>query len=127
MLTPHFDLAEFASHDGEPYPADWVEPRLLPLCRVLEHIRTACGDHPLVVTSGYRSPAHNAAVGGAARSRHMAGDAADIAVAGVSPRQVHAVAQTLHAAGAIRLGGLGLYSRWVHVDLRPGALVTWTG
>ena len=33
-----------------------------------------------MVNSGYRSPALNAAVGGAPRSRHMYGEAADITV-----------------------------------------------
>lgn len=35
---------------------------------------------PVAVNSGYRSPALNAAVGGAPRSRHMYGEAADITV-----------------------------------------------
>ena len=39
------------------------------------------------VTSGYRSPFYNRRVGGASRSRHMHGDAADIDVSGMSNRE----------------------------------------
>ena len=43
---------------------------------ILEPARDALG--PLRVSSGYRSPAVNAAVGGSSASDHMTGDAADI-------------------------------------------------
>jgi zinc D-Ala-D-Ala carboxypeptidase len=44
----------------------------------LEAMRHALGDVPLVVTSGFRSYACNNAVGGAATSRHLYGDAVDL-------------------------------------------------
>ena len=44
---------------------------------VLDPLRAAWGK-PIVVTSGYRSPRLNRAVGGAARSQHCKGEAADI-------------------------------------------------
>lgn len=44
---------------------------------VLDPLREAYGK-PVYVTSGYRCPAHNTAVGGVPRSQHMAGEAADI-------------------------------------------------
>ena len=44
---------------------------------VLDPLRQLYGA-PIMVTSGYRSPAVNAAVGGAAHSQHMLGEAADI-------------------------------------------------
>jgi uncharacterized protein YcbK (DUF882 family) len=37
-------------------------------------------DYPMPVTSGYRNPARNQRVGGQPNSRHVYGDAADIAV-----------------------------------------------
>ena len=46
---------------------------------LLDPLREAWGG-PVAVNSGYRSPALNAAVGGAPRSRHMYGEAADITV-----------------------------------------------
>ncbi|MDR2894599.1 MAG: peptidase M15 [Alistipes sp.] len=45
--------------------------------RLLDPVRELWGG-PLAVNSGYRCPALNAAVGGAAGSQHMAGEAADI-------------------------------------------------
>lgn len=44
---------------------------------VLDPLREAYGA-PIIVTSGYRSPRLNAAVGGASRSQHCLGEAADI-------------------------------------------------
>lgn len=44
---------------------------------ILDPLREAWGA-PIVVTSGYRSPKLNKAVGGASQSQHMYGQAADI-------------------------------------------------
>lgn len=45
--------------------------------KVLDPLREAWGK-PITVTSGYRSPALNKAVGGEATSQHLTGQAADI-------------------------------------------------
>ena len=45
--------------------------------KVLDPLRDAYGK-PIIVTSGYRSPAINAAVKGSKTSQHMKGQAADI-------------------------------------------------
>lgn len=83
-LTPHFRLSEFirsATADAKGIdntPPDSVIVRLLALCvYVLEPLRAVVG-HPIVITSGYRCPALNTAVGGVANSQHMLGEAADI-------------------------------------------------
>ena len=47
------------------------------VANVLDPLRDQYGK-PVYVTSGYRCPAHNTAVGGVPRSQHMAGEAADI-------------------------------------------------
>lgn len=44
---------------------------------ILDPLREAIG-HPITVSSGYRSPALNKAIGGARNSDHMTGEAADI-------------------------------------------------
>lgn len=70
-----------------------------------------------VVTSGYRSLAHNTRVGGALHSLHMKCDAADIQLAGVSKWDL---AQFLRAQPG--RGGVGTYCHTpsVHVDIgRP--------
>lgn len=45
----------------------------------LQALRHALGDRPLGVNSGFRSTSCNSAVGGASNSRHLYGDAADLA------------------------------------------------
>ena len=47
----------------------------------LQSLRNRLGK-PLIVRSGYRSPSHNRAVGGAPASKHMLGTAFDIAGTG---------------------------------------------
>jgi peptidoglycan hydrolase-like protein with peptidoglycan-binding domain len=113
----HFSLSEFASKDGAPFPK-WVIPNVKELIEQLEVIRAALGNKPISITSGYRSPAHNAAVGGAKNSQHMQGNAADIVVSGKTPYQVYQKIEQLISAGKIRQGGLGLYSSFVHYDTR---------
>jgi len=57
---------------------DKVANNLLELVtNVLDPLRLAWG-HPIVVTSGYRCPKLNKAVGGATNSQHQYGQAADI-------------------------------------------------
>jgi uncharacterized protein YcbK (DUF882 family) len=126
-VTDHFDSAEFACRDGRLYPEIWIEDRLRPLCQQLEVLRTAI-DRPIVVISGYRSPEWNARVRGAKNSQHMEGRAADIRVADVDAGIVHARLLDLHAQGAIKIGGLGRYRTFTHVDIRPGdRLAQWSG
>jgi len=87
----------------------------------LERMRGALG-HRLAILSGYRCPAHNAAVGGASQSQHMTGNAADVSVpAGHQPRYVAAAKKVL----AFRMGGIGVYpGGGVHVD-RRGWVARW--
>ena len=122
MLSDHFALAEFASHDGAGFPEEALV-NLVGLANVLEKIRTHFGGKPVRVLSGYRSPAHNKAVGGAERSQHMLGKAADIAISGVTPKQVADFACTLP-----EVGGCSAYDAFTHVDTRQrvnGQVVTW--
>lgn len=72
---------------------------------------------PITISSGYRCPGHNAAVGGATGSRHSVGDAADIIVKNVAPAKVAAYAEE------IGVKGIGLYEtakdgHFTHIDTR---------
>lgn len=71
----HFaeDLHEFDSPDA-PGSGNNMDPDFVTL---LDKMRTNCG-FPFVITSGYRTSAHNAEVGGKSASEHMEGKAADI-------------------------------------------------
>ncbi|MEM7212941.1 MAG: D-Ala-D-Ala carboxypeptidase family metallohydrolase [Pseudomonadota bacterium] len=85
-LSPNFTLGELlrsdkaeelglVDHQHNP-PADVVD-NLRYLCTsTLQPIRDRLG-FPIRITSGYRSPAVNQAVGGAATSQHLFGQAAD--------------------------------------------------
>lgn len=135
LITPHFSLEEFfrparvrngRTFAPAPYPPDWIDERLRPLCALLEELRRALGGKAILVISGYRDPAYNRAIGGARASQHMQGRAADIVVAGVRPVRVHQVATALHDGGT-RVPGLGLYPGFVHVDVREGKVARWTG
>lgn len=79
-LSAHFSLEEMIATqqrglDNRPAPA--VLKRLKATARVLEEVRVLLGDAPMLITSGYRSPAVNRAVGGSMTSAHMRGEAAD--------------------------------------------------
>jgi hypothetical protein len=80
----------------------------------LQALRDRLGK-PLIVNSGYRSPEHNRAVGGATRSKHMNGTAFDIAMANHDPDAFEA------AAREVGFLGFGYYPRsgFMHVDLGP--------
>jgi hypothetical protein len=80
----------------------------------LQALRDRLGK-PLIVRSAYRSPAHNRAVGGAPRSKHMDGTAFDISMANHDPVAFEA------AARAVGFLGFGYYPRsgFMHIDLGP--------
>ena len=84
QLTPHFKLSEFIrSNSASKYhidntPSKEIVENLKALCEnVLELLREWYGK-PIVISSGYRCPALNRAVGGATTSQHMKGEACDI-------------------------------------------------
>ncbi|WP_279279253.1 D-Ala-D-Ala carboxypeptidase family metallohydrolase [Sporotomaculum syntrophicum] len=86
-LGPHFAETEFACRCCGLVR---VNPRLVHL---LEQLREQLGGKPVVITSAYRCATHHRAVGGARQSQHLLGNAADIAVTGVAPREVAAAAE----------------------------------
>ncbi len=85
------------------------------LVRMLKTIERKYG-RPVVITSGYRSPAYNRKVRGARKSLHMYCAAADIRVSGVSK---WALASYLRSVSG--RGGVGTYCHTdsVHVDIGP--------
>ncbi len=117
MLSANFSHAEFKSKDGAATP-QWVLENLYELAAQLEVLRAAAGGKACSVTSGYRSPAHNRAVGGASKSEHMKGQAADLNVAGMAPAAVKTLIERLISEGKMKQGGIGLYSTFVHYDTR---------
>lgn len=91
------------------------------LLEVLEDVRSHFGDLPVVVNSGYRCPTHNKNVGGAKKSQHLLGTAADIVVKGVRPSDVYRYLDPYHD------GGLGRYGTFTHIDVRGSGRARWSG
>jgi hypothetical protein len=87
----------------------------LPTLRVLEWLRAAAGGRPVHVTSGYRDPAYNWAVGGSSRSLHVACNAFDV---NVDDEPSLALARRLLAHPEARRLGIGVYRAFLHVDTR---------
>lgn len=89
-LTPHFTLSELTRsqyaerNDVDNRPQPDIARNLKLLAEVLEQVRALAGG-PIIVSSGYRSPAVNKAIGGAKHSAHLTGLAADIHCPGLSP------------------------------------------
>jgi len=120
-LTEHFDLVEFASKDGAPFTEEALA-NLADLAALLERLRDAVAEEigrtaPLIIVSGYRSPAHNAKVGGVPNSYHTKGMAADVVCQSAFPSIVQRVALRLQTRGVI--GGVGRYAGFTHVDTGP--------
>ena len=78
----------------------------------LQKLRDATGV-PMIVTSGYRSPAHNRAVGGVKNSRHLRGEAFDIVMANHDPAEFEALARE------VGFTGFGFYpdKGFMHIDI----------
>ena len=107
-LSKNFRVKEFACKDGS--DPIFISPELVEL---LQKIRSHFG-RPVTITSGFRTAKHNKAEKGATYSQHLYGTAADIKVSGVKPAEVAAYAETLLP----NTGGIGIYSTFVHVDVR---------
>ena len=93
-LSPHFTLAELTRSQtairhgfSNAAPAGVVKALTLLCEMVLEPVREHYG-RPVIVTSGYRSPRLNRAIGVSASSQHCFGEAADFTVSGVSNIEV---------------------------------------
>lgn len=89
-LTPHFSLEEFVR--SATAQAKGIDNSLNPTAKadqaVILNLKTLCEnileplrDHacqPIIISSGYRCPALNSAVGGSKTSQHLTGEACDI-------------------------------------------------
>lgn len=109
-LSEHFSRREFSCRCG--CGTNKVQPRLV---QVLQAIRDHF-DLPVIVQSGTRCRAHNAACGGATASQHLLGKAADIRIDGIAPQAIARFADTLLSGS----GGLKPYPTFCHVDVRAG-------
>jgi zinc D-Ala-D-Ala carboxypeptidase len=119
LQSRYFSLAEFTvsetaarrSIPNVPGPADLAAMSAL-CAHVLDPLRERLGS-PVVITSGFRSPHLNRAVGGSPTSQHCRGEAADIICPAYSVDELFA---------AVRSSGLPFdqviheFGRWVHIS-----------
>ena len=120
QLSTHFRLSEFTlSQEGarrglRNEPLGTQLANLARVANVLEQVRALLGNLPIVISSGFRSPAINSLVGGAATSLHMQGLAADFVCPGYgTPRQIcRAIADS-----PIPFDQLIFEGAWVHLGL----------
>jgi len=110
-LSEHFYRSEFTCRCG--CDRCEIDPRLL---AGLEELRSLAG-RPVVITSGFRCPAHNRKKKGASNSLHLSGRAADVRIPGLSIREMLDLAVQV---ADFRHGGIGVYPAEgiIHVDVR---------
>lgn len=117
LISPHFSFAElvatqhrdFLDEQGEA-PAQ-VRANLRRLCLdLLEPARALVG--PLRVTSGYRCPGLNRAVGGSRSSAHIDGLAADVVPLELDLRDAY---QRLAQSGLAFDQLIFEFGRWIHI------------
>lgn len=128
QLTEHFHLSEFTRSDKAQAlgivnkPTAVHRENLLRHARFLEALRRWTGGRRITIHSGYRCPALNAAVGGVPTSDHANGDASDISVEGLTPRDLALLIWKLIEEGKLpRLDQVIMETsrRIVHVSTAP--------
>lgn len=114
-LSEHFSSAEFDCHCK--YPECQITYIDTDLVDYLERKRKQF-DKPIKLTNGFRCVRHNKEVGGKIGSFHLVGKAADI---------VFLDSSIVKAAYLFQdADGLGIYSNFIHVDVR-GYKSRWVG
>lgn len=106
----YFTLDEFRCRHCGGLPANGMNPVLL---ERLDKLREMYG-YPIYVTSAWRCPEHNIAVGGVLNSQHVLGNAADICVAGDYQTFYNLVINSRLFDGV----GYYPYDEFVHIDTR---------
>lgn len=106
-------------------PTDAVKANLTALVEhILDPLREAWGA-PIIVTSGYRSPALNKAVHGAASSQHVIGQAADIRTVSDKPEDNRKLLDLIIKLGLPYDQVINEYPNkkmqpdWIHVSYSP--------
>ena len=119
-ITKHFTYEEFeysrkAQELGldNRIPSDEIRSAIrLLVVNLLQPLRDLL-QRPLIVSSGYRSPALNQAVGGAKNSQHMRGEAADVSCKGALETLL--LAQTVLRSG-LPFDQMILYKSLLHLS-----------
>ena len=121
QLSEHFKASEFRCKCGKAHDFSVNEE----LIQKLEQLRAALECSSITVSSGFRCPAHDKAVGGKGNGQHTLGRAADICCRDangeiIDTKKVCCAAQEIGFNGIARIN-----ERNTHVDVRTGK--TWYG
>ena len=131
-LSEHFSLRELCKTKTgiDNVPNEEQVENLKRLCRWLERLRKRWndlygeGDDPIIINSGFRSPAVNKAVGGATLSNHLTGCAVDIRCVGIEQAIRYAtllldISDLNHEDFDELIIERKGYSYWIHFAVRP--------
>lgn len=116
-ITPHFNSAEFRCKCGKEHEFEVNDE----LVKKLEQLYAVLKCSKIIVTSGFRCPAHDKAVKGSGTGQHTLGNAADICCYGqdgqpISSKVVCCKAQDIGFRGIANITAAYQYT---HVDVRP--------
>lgn len=116
QLSPHFNAREFRCQCGQPHETLIASE----LIDKLEALYTALNCSKIIVTSGYRCPEHDKAVGGTSSGQHTKGTAADVCCYGqdgqpISSKTICCKAQDLSFTGIANITSSYQYT---HLDVR---------
>ena len=119
QLSAHFNAKEFRCKCGKTHDTE-INPNLV---TNLEKLYRVLDCSKIVITSGYRCPDHDKAVGGNGTGQHTKGNAADIICYGqdgsiISTKKVACKAQDIGFRG---IGNIDRTYTAIHVDVRTGA------
>lgn len=119
-LSPHFTLDELTHSQtaarlgllNDPGPQELAALKRTAIG--LEAVRVRLGGAPILISSGYRAPAVNRAVGGSTNSQHIRGEAVDFTAPrfGVPRQIVDALADSEVPYDQLILE----FDRWVHIS-----------
>lgn len=125
-MSKHFEDWEFECHGqnccGHSRP---IESRLI---EGLEQLRAMLNERHtetevcLRISSGFRCRKYNDEIGGAGDSYHCRGMASDVVPLGATIGEVALVAGMVEV---FRVGGIGLYDDFVHLDVRRNGPARW--
>ena len=118
QLSPHFNAREFRCQCGKTHET-LIASKLVDK---LEQLYSTLNCSKIIVTSGYRCPEHDKAVGGTSSGQHTKGTAADVCCYGqdgqpISSKTVCCKAQDLGFGGIANITSSYQYT---HLDVRTG-------
>lgn len=120
-MTQNFSLFEFThsltatQKKIDNTPPEFVRGSLQFTAEGMERIKTSLGGKPVRITSGYRSPELNQAIGGSRTSQHLKGEACDFVCPsfGTPKKIVEHLAPLVRELGIDQIIAEG---SWVHVS-----------